>query len=181
MIALQLNWGVRQHQTFMTRMNQYYLVGAIALIVPSVLAAQRSPQVQVFSSLAYIEEAGDVVGTELLLIRTPRGVCVSYQIAEGAPGAVRIVSAIARGDSLQFTIPPDSGYSSHRPKDLVDIGPARSFRGRVLQAGIRAMIEGDGERIWLPRRRAAYYPESTRRLRRLALKEAGATRTSWCM
>ena len=164
----------------MTGMNRYCWVGAIALIAPSVLAAQKTPQVEVFSSLAYIEEAGDVIGTELLLIRTPRGVCVSYQIAEGAPGPVRIVSAIARGDSLQFTIPPDSGYSSHRPKDLVEAAPARPFRGRVARAGIRAMIEDDGEHIWLPRRRAAYYPESTRRLRRLALKSASATSMSWC-
>ena len=54
----------------MTGMNRYCWVGAIALIAPSVLAAQKSPQVEVFSSLAYIEEAGDVIGTELLLIRT---------------------------------------------------------------------------------------------------------------
>ena len=124
---------------------------------------------EVYSSLEYIEASGDVVGTEVLVLRTARGVCVSYQRAEGAPEPLRIVPAVVRGDSLHFTIPPDSAYAGGTRR-LVEVGPARRFRGRLTATGLRAEIAGDVGPTWLPRRRRAYFPASARQLSNVALQ-----------
>jgi hypothetical protein len=144
-------------------------MSAILLAADALGAQSRRPVPEVYSSLELIEESGDVVGSEVLVFRTAAGACVSYQLAEGAPEPLRIVPAIVRGDSLLFTIPPDSAYAGGTRR-LVEVGPARRFRGRLTAAGLRAQIEGDAEPTWLPRRRRAYFPASARQLSNVALQ-----------
>lgn len=164
----------------MTYMRCYHRRSLIALLAPVSLFAQTRARVDVYSSMRYIEEAGDVVGVELLIVQTPHGACASYQIGEGAPGPVRIVPVTMRGDSLAFTIPPDSGYDSRHPKDLIEAMPARAFRGRISVTGIRAITEENTKSTWLPRRKTPYYRESLQRLQRMAGGRTSAVGTSWC-
>ena len=124
---------------------------------------QRSLSPAAFSSMESIEQTGDVVGTEVLVLRTSNGACVSYQLAEGAAEPLRIVRAELRGDSLVFRIPPDSAYRGGT-HELEEIGPALWFRGRLTTRGLRAQIEGYAEAIWLPRRRHPYFSASARQL-----------------
>jgi hypothetical protein len=141
-----------------------YLILSALLLAPSVLGATlRRAKPEVFSSMEYIEESGDVVGVEVLVVRAGSGACVSYQRAEGAPGPLRVVQAAVRGDSLVFRIPPDSAYTSG-PRTLVEVGPARWFRGRMTARGLRARIEREAAPIRLPRRTQPYFPESARQL-----------------
>jgi hypothetical protein len=113
--------------------------------------------------MAYAEEAGDVIGTEVLVLHTGTGVCVSYLEAERAPGPPRIIRGEVRGDSLLFQVPPESAYTNDTHK-LVEIIPARTFRGLMTTRGMRARIEGDTATILLPRKRSAYFRETTHEL-----------------
>lgn len=148
----------------------------VALAVTSQAHAQaaRAPAPQVYSSMRYIEDTGDLVGTEVAITRAAGGgLCVSYQLAEGEPGPVRIVPGALRGDMLVFTIPPDSGYymrgASRNAGPLVEIGPARVFRGRLSARGLRVPGYADVPGEWLPRRRVAYFPASVHQLSNMAL------------
>lgn len=163
-VSLMIHSLVSQQHGFTDKIRVAGIAFISALLATTVLGAQRSrTRPEVYSSMTYIEEAGDVVGTEVLVLRTTNGVCVSYQDAEGQPGPMRIIRGEIRGDSLLFRIPPDSGYTSstHKP---VEVRPARWFRGRTSVRGLRARIDGETESILLPHKQHPYFRDSSHAL-----------------
>jgi hypothetical protein len=163
------------------------VVSAVALDFASEVGAQ-SPHVrlEVFNSFEYSEETGDLWGMEVILARTTVGACVSYRDAEGAPGLQQIVPAEIRGDSLFFTIPPDSGFEFHGVRGVSDstwteATPASHFRARIRADGLWVQIDGQQQDSGLlPRRRRAYFPVSARTLSNVALQQIKAPRSARC-
>lgn len=147
----------------------------MVLILASAAGAQSpAPTLEIFNSFKYFEQAGDLAGMEVILMRTRAGACVSYQDAEDERGKPRIVPADIRGDSLFFTVPPDSGFEFHitpssRDSTWTEATHAMHFSGRMSAAGLRVYVNGrQPDPDWLPRRRRAYFPESARKLSNLA-------------
>src|SRR5262245_42804960 len=80
------------------------------ILVSSPAAAQQhpAPVEGVYGDLHYIEETGDIVGTEIIVSRLGALYQVSYQEAEGVPGPIFTVPATVHGDSISFQLPPDT-------------------------------------------------------------------------
>jgi len=166
-----------------------WAVVASAIVLGSASGAgAQSPRVtlEVFSSLKYSEESGDLWGMEVILVRTTAGACASYLDSEGEPRKQQIVAAEVRGDSLFFTIPPDSGFEFYRAPGVSDstwteVTPASHFRARIRADGLWVQIDGQQQEPGLlPRRRRAYFPASTRALSNVALQQTRAPRSARC-
>lgn len=159
-----LHGNNRVNAMFADRARARGIAFILILLTATTLGAQQShAKPVVYSSMTYVEEAGDVVGTEMLILRTATGVCVSYLEAERAPRPPRIIRGEIRGDSLLFTIPPESAYTNDTHK-LIQVVSARAFRGRITTRDMRARIDGDTTTIVLPRKRSAYFSEAAREL-----------------
>ena len=120
----------------------YALFALATAALPKCALAQGTVRhTGVFGDLHYVEAAGDVVGTEVIVSRTKTGYRVIYQEGVGEPGPVDTVAANMKGDSLFFTLPP--GGISKTP---------RSFRGLVTATGLHGHLSGDANDLDLPRR-----------------------------
>lgn len=155
----------------MRHVTRCLAVAATVLLCVTATDAQTSrPKLEVFNSFTHFQETGDLMGMEIILLRTTAGACVSYQEAEGGPGQSQVLPARVRGDSLFFTIPPDSGYELHVTRRMTDTtwaetSPAVHVRGRISPAGLSVSFDGQGPGSdWLPRRRRAYFPAAARKL-----------------
>ncbi len=103
-----------------------------------------------YSSLAYHEEGGDLLGYEVRIIPTNKGLRAVVQIAEGGAGEVNVVQVVQTGETLAFNIP------------LADDAPAR-FEGKVTARGLEGTVtfpSGASERLIL--RRSVSYWDSAR-------------------
>ncbi len=144
----------------------------------------RAPAPKVCSSMRYNEESGDLLGMEVAITRAAGGaLCVSYQLSEGQPEPVWILPAVLRGDTLVFTIPPDSGHvvngNSQNRGPLVEIVPVRVFHGLLSTRGLRVPAYRGVPEEWMPRRRVAYFPSSVKYLLKVASqKTCSPTRRS---
>lgn len=146
---------------FADRVRAHGIAFILIILTTATLGAQQSrARPVVYSSMTY---GDDVIGTEVLVLRTATGVCVSYLEAERAPGPPRIIRGEMRGDSLLFKIPPESAYTNDTHK-LIQVVSARAFRGRMTTHDMRARIDGDTTTILLPRKRAAYFSQAAREL-----------------
>ena len=87
------------------------------VFVISTLALQAGPRTQsepriagTYTDMHYIEESGDVLGTEVKIVFTGFNYQGALQIAEGPPGQLSLVDIAVKGSSIQFSIPDGSGY-----------------------------------------------------------------------
>jgi hypothetical protein len=128
------------------------LLACAVIALPLAGTAQSTTQLTgVFGDLHYVEEAGDVVGTEIIVSRTKAGYRVIFQEAEGVPGPVDTVPAAIKGDSLFFELPPDTTRRLG-PRDSVYIRVQRRvFRGRILPKKLHGHLTGFYEDLDLPR------------------------------
>ena len=126
---------------------------ALTLLVCAVIcdaAISAPPKVRVtgmFSDLAYVAEAGDLVGTEVFLGYQGDGIYFALvQCAEGSPSKPLLVEASVDGLQVKFSLPPSD--SSHCP--------VATFVGTVSRSGLRGKFLGGGEAVTL-RRRSSYW------------------------
>jgi hypothetical protein len=114
----------------------------------------------VYSDVEYIEDAGDVVGTEIVVRRAGAELLASFQRAEGSPLMRHTVLATVNGLELRFTLPPDSGVQVRGDsRTPVQLSPAQTFVGHVTRWGLIGRIEGGPDTLALPRKPRAYFDE----------------------
>ena len=115
----------------------------------------------VYSDVAYHDESGDVLGTEVIIWRSASRYMVSFRHSEGVPGRRSVVPLAVNGDSIEFTIPPDTGVLVHggtqRP---VETDPARKVTGRISVWGLRGVVEEWIDSLALPRKERSYFRDS---------------------
>jgi hypothetical protein len=141
--------------------GRFVAVLALALlsILDGPLAAQQATPV-IYSSLAYIEEAGDLVGTELILLRACGTELASYQLAQGEYSPPILVAVTRHADTLTL-VRLDSTLSP--VKDTVGLYPM--MPEEVIVQSKRAVVFYSSEPDTLPAKRRPYYPNSVKDLR----------------
>ena len=96
-----------------------------------------------FSDMCWHEEAGDVVGTEILVSYSTDGTQGSYwayvQMAEGVPGIPVLVKASVTGDRIEFTLPKVMGGR---------------FSGHITEKDLVGKFEAFSDKTTLPRRKS---------------------------
>jgi hypothetical protein len=69
----------------------------------------------VYSNIEYVAEAGDVVGTELVLLPTPEGLGGCMTVCEGEPaGPYALINAQVSGKTVRFTIQTEDGPEQYQ-------------------------------------------------------------------
>jgi len=120
-------------------------ISAIIMLITtttSVMGSEQQAQVTgIYSNLQYIEEAGDLLGTELFIVSGPNGYEVVVQVAEGVPGPILTVPVVVTGTHVRFIVPrPSFGAGTYEgeigPKGFEGVVTA-TFNGRVLTTPIR--------------------------------------------
>ena len=137
-----------------------HIVATCAIVAARALPAQRATQslAGIYSDMHYIEAAGDVVGTEIIISATSTGYEVTYQTAEGAPGPVYRVRATASGDSISFQLPPDTLRVMEGSKQVgTQLQPHPRFRARIRGGYLRGRFDGAQNDEILPRRARSYW------------------------
>lgn len=104
---------------------------AIIGIIAAACASAALPITGTFSDLRYVEESGDLVGTEIRIAAAGDGYQAVVQFAEGAPGELTTVPVIfapagEEQSELRFDLPSTSPYAGR-------------FLGRVT----RQLLEGE--------------------------------------
>lgn len=95
-----------------------------------------------FSDFRYHGESGDLLGTEVKIVRSPRGYVAIVQVAAGEPNEPTIVPVTVTGDSVVFAI-------------RIDPQRIGVFKGTVASLGLEGTLETDGfpgRRMTLPRK-----------------------------
>lgn len=94
--------------------------------------AQRHGQVfGTFSNMHYIEETGDVVGTEITIIPQYKTAYAIFQCAEGAPSNPVFVPVSLNGNQIRFTV-----HSGDKSCDGV-------FTGTITAQGLRLIAHSE--------------------------------------
>jgi hypothetical protein len=105
-----------------------------------------------YSSLAYNAEGGDLLGYELRMIPTGRGLKGVLQIAEGGAGDLYLVDVVQHDDAIEFDVPVPGQKPGH-------------FKGTLSAAGLRGTItfpSGATESVFL-KRTTSYWERDTKR------------------
>lgn len=95
----------------MRKIHSLILIGLLA--VPCSLAFAGERVTGIYSSLRYIEEAGDLLGMEVLVVPSQqRGSPLSafIQVSEGGAPALAIVDFVEKNGKVEFVIPPGGTY-----------------------------------------------------------------------
>ena|SRR5947207_6199285 len=129
----------------MKRINQAVLscVLCLFLIFPALANPRQSKKVQVtgiYSSLRYVEAAGDVVEMEIFISKSRDGYHATVQIAEGVMFAPIFVNVQVQGSVIEFTLPESSGQRT------------RKFMGRITARGLAGKFQDDVKSTFLKRK-----------------------------
>jgi hypothetical protein len=125
----------------------------------------------IYSSVAHIDETGDVVGTELVVLSACDRVFVSYHYAEGTWLPIERLEGRRSGDTLRFVLPPDSARAMPSGR-LVESTPSRAVM--VVTARARATLTlPDQSPDTLPRKSAPYDAPAVPALRAYAARMCG--------
>ena len=116
----------------------------LAALAGSALSAPKAQITGLFSSMGYVPEAGDVVGTEVFLIYDGAGYQVLLQCAAGPMGQAQLLPALVSYPSISFVVPSDSPT----------LCPRGEFKGKLSKGGLRGTIEGLSWPGFLPRRKS---------------------------
>lgn len=101
----------------------------------SISLAQTAPEPRItgtYLDMHYIEEAGDVLGTEIRIAYAGGGFQGVVQMAEGARGRLMLVDVVQSGNDIRFELPADNELpGSFRGKDFKRLAAWRvSFQER---------------------------------------------------
>ena len=106
--------------------NTSTLLAVLLLAASSTGAAKAPTSLRVsglYTNLRYIEEAGDLLGMELLVVPQPNGQWSAFvQISEGGAPYAALVPLAVHGSKVEFTLPaggdfPNEHFSGRLYKD----------------------------------------------------------------
>jgi hypothetical protein len=102
--------------------------------------AKKSGKVTgIYSTLRSVGGDDDLIGLEVIIVRSREGLLAFVQTADGVPGAPVLVPVNVDGVSLSFTIPSTTGEPLQ-------------FRGKVTRQGLKGVL--DDRPLTLPRHRS---------------------------
>ena len=100
----------------MRHLQALILVGLLAMLTSFALAGDRIAGI--YSSLRYIEEGGDLIGMEVIVVPSHRTAGLSYsafvQISEGGAPDVVVVDFMEKNGKMEFVFPPGSPYAGQK-------------------------------------------------------------------
>ena len=142
----QLSRSVRQNKETVD-MNRVVCAGigvaAVALLTITSSAGTRGPRVTgIYSDMRYIDEAGDVVGTEVFVVYSAEGYYAVIQVAEGKPSVPTVVPMTVDGARVSFSLPGEQGGGL--------------FRGQVTDSSLSGRF-ADGRAPWDLKRGKSYW------------------------
>jgi hypothetical protein len=111
-----------------------YLATLAMLLAASPASATDAPIVGTYSSLAYNNAGGDLLGYEIVVTKAGHGFVAHFQIAEGAPSKPVVVPMEVLGDRFSFTVAPPHAGAGH-------------YSGTVSSAGL--LIQAGGDAMWV--------------------------------
>jgi hypothetical protein len=80
------------------------------LLIPALVNAAEPRISGIYSNLTFNEEAGDLLGYEILILPSGKeGWCAVVQVSEGAPSIPFVTQVKVRGSSVSFEIPARFG------------------------------------------------------------------------
>jgi hypothetical protein len=104
--------------------------------------AQRARSTGLFSSLAYHDDSGDLLGMEIyLLVGAKADYSAVVQCAGGEPSDPVVVKASINGTRVVFTL----------PAGLPECGT--EFTGVISPKGLRGRFSGESSDRWVPRKK----------------------------
>lgn len=80
-----------------------------------------------FSDMYYNTEGGDLLGTEVRIVRGKSGYQATVQVAQGSPADVVVVNVWTSGDSVRFVLPDSERF--------VGRVTSKFLRGQFLKTG----------------------------------------------
>ena len=95
-----------------------------------------------FSSMHYVEEAGDVIGMEIFIIDGGDGYYATVQIAQGAPDPPVLVKIAVKGPVIEFILPNSS---------TMNLG---KFSGKISARGMVGKFQNAEKSEFLSRRKS---------------------------
>jgi hypothetical protein len=100
----------------MRRLHTLLVVGLLAVLPTFAHAAERITGI--YSNLRYNQEAGDLIGMEVVVFPSNREAGPRYsafvQIAEGGAPAAALVEFKEKDGNVEFVIPPGGPYEGQR-------------------------------------------------------------------
>ena len=102
-----------------------FAILAVSMQAQSTPAKRHGQVFGTFSNMHYIEETGDVVGTEITIIPQYKTAYAVFQCAEGAPSDPVFVPVSLNGNQIRFTV-----HSGDKSCDGV-------FTGTLTAQGLR--------------------------------------------
>jgi hypothetical protein len=116
---------------------------AVVLLAATPSAENRGPRVTgIYSNMRYIDEAGDVLGTEVFIVYSSKGYFAIVQVAEGVPSVPAVVPIKVEGSRVSLSLPLDMGGGQ--------------FRGQVTEGGLSGRFADDRE-PWELKRGKSYW------------------------
>ncbi len=124
---------------------------AVSMQAQSTPAQRHGPAFGTFSNLHYIDQTGDVVGTELTIIPQYQTAYAIFQCSLGAPSDPVFVPVTINGNQIQFTV-----HSRDKSCD-------GAFTGTITARGMKLVTQSENkspkasEASELLSRRASYW------------------------
>ena len=82
----------------------------VLLLIASPAAADAKPPISgLYGDLTYNDEGGDLLGTEIRIVKSAEHYEAYVQTAEGTPGPVRRAAVTASGNHVHFTVAEKDG------------------------------------------------------------------------
>ena len=132
----------------MKNLNKFAILLSVGLAVAACASGPASSGVEnvekvtgMYSDMRYNEEGGDVLGTEVFVMRAQGGYYVVYQSSEGDPSVPVVIPAEVSGKTIKFDVPASSD-------------PRGSFTGHVNAGNLAGTFSASEESVVLKRRQS---------------------------
>ncbi|HEV8199269.1 MAG TPA: hypothetical protein VGS03_04545 [Candidatus Polarisedimenticolia bacterium] len=101
----------------------------LLILGPTAGSAGRGPRVTgIYSDMRFIQNSGDVLGTEIMIVTSVKGYYAFIQVSEGEPAVPVVVPITVEGAMVSFNVPDSLGGGEFRGK-VSDIGLTGGFGG----------------------------------------------------
>ncbi len=146
LIAKMINEAIHSRVAMRLMTSRSATILALILLLASGGTAQKKARVTGFySDMHYIEEAGDVIGTEVWIVYARGSYWATVQVAEGAPEPPVVVPVRVSGQRVSFSVTEPVVGPDGRPAP----GLVLKFDGTATEAALRGIFAG--ERVSLKR------------------------------
>ena len=100
---------------------RFALILAVVLFSPLSFGANGHAKhiTGIYSNLHYVGDAGDLVGTELVIVPAEKDYKVFFQLSEGGFPFTALATLKVTGSDIEFTLPPGGDYGGMRFKGTI--------------------------------------------------------------